>query len=260
LKLLFIGDVIGRPGRQAVMRKLDRLIDRHHVDMVIANGENAAAGFGLTLDVARELLDAGVDVITSGNHIWDKREIYPYLDEQPRLLRPGNYPGDAPGRGSGIFTTSAGHKVGVLNLEGRIFMNPLECPFRTADRLVAELRKETRVILVDFHAEATSEKMALGHYLDGRVSAVIGTHTHVQTADEQILPGRTAYLTDAGMTGARDSVIGISKEIAIEKFLTQLPIRFDVAKNKPIVNGALIEVDAETGLAVSIDRVLELVE
>jgi 2',3'-cyclic-nucleotide 2'-phosphodiesterase len=260
LKLLFVGDIVGRPGRQALERRLDRLIDRNQVDLVVANGENAAAGFGLTLDIARELLDAGVDVITSGNHIWDKREIYSYLDSQPRLLRPANYPDASPGRGSGIYTTSGGLKVGVINLEGRIFMNPLECPFRTADRLVTELRKETRVILVDIHAEATSEKMALGHYLDGRVSAVIGTHTHVQTADEQILPGGTAYLTDAGMTGARDSVIGISKEIAIEKFITQLPIRFDVAKKNPMLNGVLIDIAEESGQAVAIERVLELVD
>jgi len=260
LKLLFIGDVVGRPGRQALERKLDRLVDRHQVDLVVANGENAAAGFGLTLDIARELFDAGIDVMTSGNHIWDKREIYSYLDEQPRLLRPANYPGDAPGRGSGLYTTSAGLKVGVINLEGRIFMNPLECPFRTADRLIEGLRKETRMILVDFHAEATSEKMALGHYLDGRVSAVIGTHTHVQTADEQILPGGTAYLTDAGMTGARDSVIGISKEIAIEKFITQRPIRFDVAKKSPVLNGVLVDIDPSTGRADGIERVLELID
>jgi len=260
LKLLFIGDVVGRPGRQALERKLDRLVDRHQVDMVVANGENAAAGFGLTLDIARELYDAGIDVITSGNHIWDKREIYSYLDAQPRLLRPANYPSAAPGRGSGLFTTSAGLKVGVINLEGRIFMNPLECPFRTADRLVGELRKETKMILVDFHAEATSEKMALGHYLDGRVSAVIGTHTHVQTADEHILPGGTAYMTDAGMTGARDSVIGISKEIAIEKFLTQLPNRFDVAKKNPVLNAVLVDIDPATGRAHAIERILELID
>jgi len=251
--------VVGRPGRQALERKLDRLIDRHQVDLVIANGENAAAGFGLTLDVARELFDTGIDVITSGNHIWDKREIYSYLDDQPRLLRPANYSSDAPGRGHGVYATSSGVKVGVINLEGRIFMNPLECPFRTADRLIEELRKETKVILVDIHAEATSEKMALGHYLDGRASAVIGTHTHVQTADEHLMPGGTAYLTDAGMTGARDSVIGISKEIAIEKFLTQLPHRFEVAKKNPMINGVLVDIAEESGRAVAIERVMELV-
>jgi 2',3'-cyclic-nucleotide 2'-phosphodiesterase len=260
LKILFVGDVIGSPGRQALVRRLDRLIDRHQVDMVVANGENAAAGFGLTLDVAHELFEAGVDVITSGNHIWDKREIYSYLDEQPCLLRPANYPGDAPGRGCGVFATSAGLNVGVLNLEGRIFMNPLECPFRTADRLVAELRQKTKMILVDMHAEATSEKMAIAHYLDGRVSAVIGTHTHVQTADEQILPGGTAYLTDAGMTGARDSVIGINKEIAVGKFLSQLPARFEVAKKNPMVNGVLVDIDPDTGRALTIERILELVD
>lgn len=180
MKLLFIGDVVGRPGRQAVARQLDRLIDRHLVDFVVANGENAAAGFGLTLDTARDLFGTGIDVLTSGNHIWDKREIYGYLDEQPKLLRPANYPPGAPGIGHGLYRTSAGIKIGVINLEGRIFMSPLDCPFRAADALVEELRQQTKLILVDFHAEATSEKMALAHYLDGRVSAVVGTHTHAE--------------------------------------------------------------------------------
>jgi len=258
LNILFIGDIVGRPGRQALERRLDRLVDRHMVDFVIANCENAAAGFGLTLDTARDLFAAGVDVLTSGNHIWDKREIYPYLEEQPALLRPANYPGDPPGRGAGIFTTSSGTKLAVVNLEGRVFMSPLDCPFRVADELIDQLRRETPVVFVDFHAEATSEKVALGHYLDGRASVVVGTHTHVQTADEQILPGGTAYLTDVGMTGARDSVIGISKELAIQRFLTQLPVRFDVAKNRLILSGVLVDVDETTGLARKIERIMEL--
>lgn len=260
MKILFIGDIVGRTGRQAISRKLGRLVDIHQVDLVVANGENAAAGFGLTVDVAEELFAAGIDVLTSGNHIWDKRDIYGFLDADERVLRPANYPGDPPGRGAGIFSTSAGLRVGVLNLEGRIFMNPLDCPFQVADAWLDHLRRETKVILVDFHAEATSEKMALGHYLDGRVSAVIGTHTHVQTADEQILPGGTAYLSDAGMTGAQDSVIGIGKELAIEKFLTQLPVRFEVAKKDPMINGVLIDISEDTGLAVAIERVRELVD
>ena len=259
MKLLFIGDIVGRPGRTALAARLGRLVDRHAVDLVIVNGENAAAGFGLTLDVARELFDLGVDVMTSGNHIWDKREIFEQLENDPRLLRPANYPPGLPGRGAGIYRTPAGLAVGVINLEGRVFMNNLDCPFRAADALVAELRRETPIILVDFHAEATSEKVALGHYLDGRVSAVVGTHTHIQTADEQILPGGTAYLTDAGMTGSRDSVIGIRKELSIERFLTQLPVRFDVAKKDPILCGLLVEVEEETGRAVAIERILELV-
>ncbi len=260
MKILFIGDVVGRPGRIALASRLGRLIDRNDIDLVVVNGENAAAGFGLTADLAREFYDLGVDVLTSGNHIWDKREIYDYLDSQKRLLRPANYPAGLPGRGHGVFTTSAGLKVGVLNLEGRVFMNNLECPFRTADALVDELRQQTPLILVDFHAEATSEKSALGCYLDGRVSALVGTHTHVQTADERILPGGTAYITDVGMTGSRDSVIGIRKELAVEKFLSQLPVRFDVAKKDVIVCGVVLTIDEKTGNAIGIERVLEAMQ
>ncbi len=260
MNILFVGDVVGRTGRLALSSRLGRVIDRHFIDLVVVNGENAAAGFGLTVDIARDLFDMGVDVITSGNHIWDKKEIYDYLDRERRLLRPANYPSGCAGRGSGVYSTSAGIKVGVVNIEGRVFMNNLECPFRTADALIEELQQETPVILVDFHAEATSEKMALGHYLDGRVSAVVGTHTHVQTADEHILPGGTAYLTDAGMTGSRDAVIGIRKELAVEKFLTQLPVRFDVAKKDPILNGVVFSVDEETGRATGVQRILEVVD
>ena len=260
MKILFIGDVVGRAGRLALSARLGRLVDIHNVDLVVANGENAAAGFGLTQDVAKEIFDHGVDVITSGNHIWDKKEILPYLDRPVPVLRPANYPRGAPGRGMGIFNTSAGIPVGVLNLEGRVFMNNLECPFRTADHLVEELRLRTPVILVDFHAEATSEKAAMGHYLDGRISALVGTHTHVQTADEHILPGGTAYITDAGMTGSRDAVIGIRKELAIERFLTLLPVRFEVAKKNPIISAVLFTIDEETGKAVAVQRILEAIE
>lgn len=255
MKLLFIGDIVGRPGRHALNQALGRLVDRHQVDFVVANGENAAAGFGLTVEVARELYDAGVDVITSGNHIWDKKEIFGYLDQQARLLRPANYPPGLPGRGAGVFATAAGIPVGLLNLEGRAFMNNLECPFRTADALLDELSAQAKIIMVDFHAETTSEKISLGHYLDGRVSAVIGTHTHVQTADERILPGGTAYLTDVGMTGSRDSVIGIRKEEAIERFLTQLPVRFEVAKKDPWLCGVMMTIDEVSGRAQSIERI-----
>jgi metallophosphoesterase (TIGR00282 family) len=260
LNILFIGDIVGKAGRQAVAARLDRLVDLHGIDLVVANAENAAAGFGLTQEIARDLLHLGVDVLTSGNHIWDKREIIDFLDLEPRLLRPGNYHSDLPGRGSALYSTSTGVQVGVINLEGRAFMSSLECPFRTADRLIAEVRRTTPVILVDFHAEATSEKVALGWYLDGRVSAVVGTHTHVATADERVLPGGTAYITDAGMTGARDSVIGIRKELAIERFLTQLPVRFEVAKKDPILNGVIFTIDEETGRATGVRRVLEEIE
>lgn len=260
MKILFVGDVVGRTGRNALSIRLGRLVDRHEVDLVVVNGENAAAGFGLTLDIVREFFDLGVDVITSGNHIWDKKEIFEHLDREPRLLRPANYPPGLPGRGSGVYETSAGIPVGVINLEGRVFMNNLECPFRCADALIDDLRRQTPIILVDFHAEATSEKVAMGHYLNGRVSAVVGTHTHVQTADEQILSGGTAYLTDAGMTGSLDAVIGIRKELAIERFLTQLPVRFEVAKKDPVLCGVLFTIDEDTGRAQAVQRIFEKIE
>jgi len=255
VKLLFIGDIIGKPGRQAVSRELHRLVDRYMVDLVIANGENAAGGFGITEETANDLYKCGIDVLTSGNHIWDKKESVAFVNREEKLLRPANYPEGAPGRGSGLFTTAGGARVAVLNLEGRVFMNNLDCPFRTADREIARLQTETPIILVDFHAEATSEKTSLGWYLDGRVSALIGTHTHIQTADERILPGGTAYLTDAGMTGSIDSVIGVRKEEAITKFLSQLPKKFEVAKNNLRLNAVVISVDEESGKAVSVERI-----
>jgi 2',3'-cyclic-nucleotide 2'-phosphodiesterase len=255
VKLLFIGDIIGKPGRQAVSRELHRLVDRYMVDLVIANGENAAGGFGITEETASDLYKCGIDVLTSGNHIWDKKESVAFINREERLLRPANYPEGAPGRGSGLFTTAGGARVAVLNLEGRVFMNNLECPFRTADREIARLQTETPIILVDFHAEATSEKTSLGWYLDGRVSALIGTHTHIQTADERILPGGTAYLTDAGMTGSFDSVIGVRKDEAITKFLSQLPRKFEVAKNNLRLNAVAVAVDEESGKAVNVERI-----
>jgi metallophosphoesterase (TIGR00282 family) len=255
VKILFIGDIIGKPGRQALSRELDRLVDRHVVDLVIANGENAAGGFGLTLDTARELFDMGVHCITSGNHIWDKKEQVPLILADKRILRPSNYPEGAVGVGSAIFTTPGNIKVAVLNLEGRIYMKNLECPFRAADKEIERLRQETPVIFVDFHAEATSEKAALGWYLDGQISALIGTHTHVQTADERILTQGTAYMSDAGMTGSFDSVIGIGKEEAIRKFLTQLPVKFEIPKKDLRINGAVVAIDEASGKAVSIERI-----
>ncbi len=225
------------------------------IDFVIANGENAAGGMGLTPEIAEDLLEFGVNVITSGNHIWRKKEIIPFLEREARLLRPANYPPGAPGRGGGIYATHDGRKVGVLNLEGRIFMKALESPFKTAEEHIDILRRETGVIIVDFHAEATSEKVALGWFLDGEVSAVLGTHTHVQTADERVLPGGTAYITDVGMTGPTDSVIGIRKEIALERFLTMLPNKFETAKRGIELQGAIIEVDEATGLSSGIRRI-----
>ncbi len=225
------------------------------IDFVIANGENASGGMGITPAHAGMLFDMGVHCITSGNHIWKKKEIIPFLDQEPRLLRPANYPPGVPGRGSGIYTTPQGSKVGVLNLEGQVFMRPLLSPFKTAEEHIAALRRETKVIIVDFHAEATSEKVALGWFLDGQVSAVLGTHTHVQTSDDRVLPGGTAYLTDMGMTGPQDSVIGIKKEIALERFLTLLPNKFEPATGNVELQGAIVEVDENTGLSVGIRRV-----
>ncbi len=255
VKILFIGDIVGGPGRQAVARELHRLIDRHRIDLVVANGENAAGGFGITEEKARELFSLGIDVLTSGNHVWDKKESFPYIRREERLVRPANYPSEAIGRGSTVVKTAGGINIGILNLEGRVFMNSLDCPFRTADREIAQLKGQTNIIVVDFHAEATSEKVALGWHLDGRVSAVIGTHTHVQTADERILPGGTAYITDAGMTGSFDSVIGVKKELAVERFLTQMPVRFEVAKKDIRLNGVVIGIDEVGGSALSVERI-----
>jgi hypothetical protein len=254
MKILFIGDIVGEPGRKSVARQVPRLVGQRGVDLVIGNAENAAGGFGITPDIARELFKAGLHVLTSGNHIWDKKEIIDYIREEPRLLRPANYPEEAPGHGSVVVTTASGEKVGVMQLMGRVDMPTVDCPFRVGRRVLETLRREAGTIIVDMHAEATSEKMAMGWYLDGEVSGVFGTHTHVQTADERILPRGTAYLTDIGMTGPVDSVIGIKKEIAIEKFLTQMPRRFEVASGPCVFSAVLLEVDTAVGKAVSIDR------
>ena len=254
MNVLMVGDIFGDSGRAALAKLLPRLRQQHAIDVAVVNIENAAGGFGVTPQIARTVLEGGgVDVLTSGNHIWDKKEIIPYIGKENLLLRPANFPVGTPG--SGYITVKAGpHRVAVLNLMGRVFMNPIDCPFRKADEIVAELRRETPVVLVDMHAEATSEVMALGWYLDGRVSAVVGTHRHVQTSDERILPGGTAYITDLGMTGPVDSVIGVDKDIIIQRFLTQMPIRFEPAKGPAALRGVVIVVDPETGRATSIQR------
>jgi metallophosphoesterase (TIGR00282 family) len=254
LKILFIGDIVGKPGRRAILRLLDNIKNSYQIDFVIANAENASGGFGITPDVLRELFDYGIDLLTSGNHIWDKREIIPKLDEEKRLLRPANYPIENPGTGSVVFQTEADENVGVLNLLGRIFMNSIDCPFKTAIEEVKKLKARANVIIIDIHAEATSEKMAMGWFLDGKVSAIIGTHTHIQTADERVLPEGTAYITDVGMTGAMDSVIGMNKEIIIERFLTQRPQRFKVAKRDIQLNAVIIDINPKTGKSNSIQR------
>ncbi|MCC6502591.1 MAG: TIGR00282 family metallophosphoesterase [Deltaproteobacteria bacterium] len=256
-KVLFIGDIIGKPGRIAVRELLPKLVGRYSPDIVIANGENAAGGFGITPEIAEELKKLQVDVITSGNHIWDKKEVYEYLGVEKRLLRPANYPQGSPGAGSGLYECPSGFKVGVVNLMGRIFMDCLDSPFIVGMELVRKLRETTPVVIVDFHAETTSEKMALGWHLDGVASAVIGTHTHVQTSDERVLTNGTAFITDAGMTGPIDSVIGMRKEVILERFLTHLPARFDVATKSVELQGVFVEVDNRSGKALRVERIKE---
>jgi len=258
MKLLMVGDVVGRPGRRAVTEIVPRLRDELHLDFVIANGENAAAGFGLTRRTLAELLDSGVDCLTSGNHIWAKREIYELLNSEARLLRPANYPAGAPGGGAAVYPLPGGGSVGVLNLCGRVFMNALDHPFARAEQELAALRRTTPLLVVDFHAEATSEKIAFGRCFDGRVSAVLGTHTHVQTADECILPRGTAYITDCGMTGPVDSVIGTEVQTVIDFYREQLPHRFQVAGGDALLCGVVLELDDHTGRATSIERIREV--
>jgi metallophosphoesterase (TIGR00282 family) len=253
IRVLFLGDVIGRPGRRALKKYFPSFREKHCPSLVIANGENAAGGIGITKAVCQELL-VDVDILTSGNHIWDKKEAIGYLDEEPRLLRPANYPPQNPGKGTYIFEDKERRKIAILNLQGRVFMEPLDCPFRKADEELKDLRAHTPVVIVDFHAEATSEKQAMGWYLDGRVSAVIGTHTHVPTADEKILPQGTAFITDVGMVGGYHSVIGIRKDQALKRFLTARPQRFEPGKEGILFSAVLVDVDAESGKALSIRK------
>jgi 2',3'-cyclic-nucleotide 2'-phosphodiesterase len=256
MKLLFLGDIVGRHGRDLIRRHVRALAVRHGADLVIANGENAAGGAGITRENMLEILSAGVDVITTGNHVWDKRETLEFIGHEPRLIRPANYPDGTPGLGSYVATTRHGVRVGVINVMGRIFMNAIDDPFRVAEREIARVKKDNaQVIFVDFHAEATSEKLALTYYLDGKVAAVIGTHTHVQTADERILPGGTAALTDVGMTGPHDGVIGMDKDSVIARFVSGLPARFESATGDPRLHGVAITVDASSGKATSIERI-----
>jgi metallophosphoesterase (TIGR00282 family) len=255
LNILLIADIVGKPGRWAVSQILPELKRTHQIDFTIANVENAAGGFGLTKEIAQKIRHYGVDCLTSGNHIWDRKDIFPYLNETLRILRPANYPPGVPGRGTAIFDLENDFKIGVMNIQGKVYIKEIDCPFRIADREIEKIREQTKIIVLDLHAEATSEKIALGWYLDGKVSAVLGTHTHVQTADEMILPRGTAYITDVGMTGAHDSVIGITKEDAIARFLTQIPRRFTLAKNDIKFCGALVKIDPDSGKALSIERI-----
>jgi len=253
--LLFIGDIVGRPGRELVRRAIPVLVNHHQVDLVIANVENAAAGFGVTPDIADDFISWGVQVMTGGNHTWDKKEIVPYFADQPCLLRPANMPAGTPGRGAFVARATNGVPVAVLNAMGRVFMTAIDDPFRVLMDEIAAVREHAKLIFVDFHAEATSEKVAMGWYLDGKVTTVVGTHTHVQTADERVLPHGTAYITDVGMTGPHDSVIGVERGAIIQRFLTGLPQRFETATENPRLNGVIVKADETTGRAISIERV-----
>jgi metallophosphoesterase (TIGR00282 family) len=254
MRILFVGDIVGRPGRELIRTGIRALVEHERADLVIANAENAAAGFGITREIGDQLLDWGVDVMTSGNHIWDKKDALDYIGAEARLLRPANYPAAAPGRGTYVTRARNGRSVAVINVMGRVFMPLVDNPFEVVLAEIGAVADRARVIFVDFHAEATSEKLAMAWHLDGRVTALIGTHTHVQTADERILPKGTAYLSDVGMTGPHDSVIGVDVEAALSRFVTGLPARFDTATGNPRLNAVIVEADDETGRAVEIER------
>ncbi|AMA73504.1 MULTISPECIES: TIGR00282 family metallophosphoesterase [Aneurinibacillus] len=256
MRLLFIGDVVGAPGRKMLQEMLPRLKNKYNPHFTIVNGENAASGRGITPKIANEFYEWGAGVITLGNHSFDNKEVFEFIDDEPRIVRPANYAPGAPGRGVTFLKGAAGGELAVINLQGRTFLPPSDCPFRTAEQIVEQVRKRTPYIFVDFHAEATSEKQAMGWFLNGKVSAVVGTHTHVQTADERILPGGTAYLTDVGMVGPRDSILGMEREAVLKKFLTGLPVRFEVAMVKAQLNGVIIDMEKNTGRAISIQRIM----
>ncbi|MBM4128989.1 MAG: TIGR00282 family metallophosphoesterase [Nitrospira sp.] len=254
MRVLFIGDIVGKVGRTTTKALLPAIVDRYKIDLVIANGENAAGGFGITDKIASEIFSYGVHVITTGNHVWDRKEFISVIAKENRVLRPLNYPQGVPGYGSIFYTLRSDEKVAIINISGRIFMSNMDCPFRAAKDEAERMNSLTKTIIIDFHGEATSEKLAFGHFMDGKVSAVIGTHTHVQTADERILPGGTAYITDVGMTGPFDSIIGIEKELVIQRLLTNLPIRFEAAKGEGIFSAVVIEIDEKTGKSTAIQR------
>ncbi|HEX6593568.1 MAG TPA: TIGR00282 family metallophosphoesterase [Bacillota bacterium] len=256
MKILFIGDVVGSPGRKMVQQYLPALKETYRPSIVILNGENSAGGKGITEKIYKQFLEWGVNVVTMGNHTWDKREIFDFVDHAKRMVRPANFPEDTPGKGL-VFYNLNGTEIAIINLQGRTFLPPLDDPFRKADELIEEARKRTNIIFIDFHAEATSEKQAFAWYVDGRASAVVGTHTHVQTADERVLPKGTAYITDVGMTGPYDGVLGVTKDAVINRFLTSLPVRFEPdKKGRDQLNGVVVTIDGKTGQATSIERIL----
>ncbi|KEZ54321.1 TIGR00282 family metallophosphoesterase [Metabacillus indicus] len=255
MKLLFVGDVVGSPGRDMIKEYLPKLKKKFRPSLTIVNGENAAHGKGLTQKIYHELIQAGAQVITMGNHTWDKREIFEFIEEVPHLIRPANFPEGTPGEGI-TYIKADGKEVAVINLQGRTFLAPIDCPFKKADELIEEARKRTPIIFVDFHAEATSEKQAMGWYLDGKASAVVGTHTHVQTADERILDHGTAFITDVGMTGPYDGILGVEREAVIKRFLTNLPVRFEVTEGKAQLSAIVVDINDKTGKASKIERIL----
>jgi 2',3'-cyclic-nucleotide 2'-phosphodiesterase len=255
MRILFVGDIFASAGRMIVANHVQQLIGEYGIDLVVANAENSAGGFGVTPAIADDLFSLGIDALTTGNHVWDKREIYDYLDRQPRLLRPGNYAADLPGKGLVVVKARNGVECAILNLQGRVYMAQTDCPFRKADELLASLKPEIKIRFLDFHAEVTSEKVAMGWHLDGRVTAVIGTHTHIPTADTRILPQGTAYQTDCGMTGPYDSVIGVEKTVVVRKFQTSLPVRFEPATNMVELHAVLIDADPATGRATAVERI-----
>ena len=254
MKILFIGDIVGKPGRALIRNAIAQLVARCEIDLVVANVENAAGGNGITREIGETIRDQGIDVMTTGNHVWDKREALDYIEIEPRLIRPANFPQGAPGAGHVVTKSRRGDSVAVINVMGRVFMAPLDNPFAVVRDVIATVRQEARVIFVDFHAEATSEKIAMGWHLDGQVTAVVGTHTHVQSADERVLPAGTAYITDVGMTGPHDSVIGVDKQVVLKRFLTGMPGRFNTASGDPRLHGVIVTADADTGRATSIER------
>lgn len=255
MRILFIGDVVGSPGRKMITDYLPRLKRKYNPTITIVNGENAAGGRGITQKILKQFMESGAQAITMGNHTWDNREIFDFIDTTPQLVRPANFPEGTPGKGYTIIKMN-NIEIAIINLQGRTFLPPLDCPFRTVDDIIQEVKRKTPYIFVDFHAEASSEKQAMGWYLDGRVSAVVGTHTHVQTADERILPGGTAYITDVGMTGPYDGILGMEREAVLKKFLTNLPVRFEVVNGREQLNGVVIDLDDSTGLAKSIKRII----
>lgn len=255
MNILFVGDIVGKPGRKAVKELLPSIMKEFAISFTVANAENAAGGRGLNRDVLEELLSLEIDVLTMGNHVWDNKDIFNFVDDEVRLIRPINFPPHCPGQGYHIFTTGINQKVAVINAMGRVFMSPLDCPFRAVEQVLDEIKDQADVILVDLHAEATSEKLAFAHYFAGRVSAVLGTHTHVQTSDERILGGKTAYITDLGMTGPQDSILGMEKEMVIQKIIYQRPVRLEVAKGPLQFEGVVITLDDNNGIATGIYRI-----